>query len=79
MKRYIAGIIILSASIFGMIILFYWSLSMIASGKIPLYKVPQLMTETIAIFLILTVILMIGLLLISMPQCKHIKLRSEEK
>ena len=79
MKRYIAGIIILSASIFGMIILFYWSLSMIASGKIPLYKVPQLMMETIAIFLILTVILMIGLLLISMPQCKHIKLRSEEK
>jgi len=64
-KRYILGMILISASIFGIILLFQYSLSEIASGKIPLEKVPQFMVQTITILLILVIPLMVGLILIS--------------
>ena len=69
-KTPILGLILLSISLLGMIILFSWSLSMIASGRIPLSEVPHLMIKTTVMLLILTIPLMLGLILIAIPERK---------
>jgi len=69
-KKYVISMIIISASLIGMITLFSWSLMQLATGRIPLNQVSAHTIEVTRIFLILTVILCIGLLLLAKANSK---------
>jgi len=78
-KQYFLGFILTCISLAYMLILFSTSIIDLSGGRIPLNEIPTYMGMFTARFLLSTIILIIGLLLMAKPEIKVIVYRKEEK